>query len=424
MIKDLLKSFIEQASTNNLKTSQYPKTYDEFELRISFGQGSQARIPWIAILKEGQQISHGIYPVYLYYKVESKILICFGVSETNLPDYRWSNKITNSYKNVSVSIKDPIRYGSSFVFKEYIVNNLNISQSDEVLEADLSEMLRLYRCEVEKIEINTSPTSQKALEDFKISKFQQDILDSFLKLDNNMITGFTAALCTKPFIILTGLSGSGKTKLAQAFSQWICEEKSQTCMVPVGADWTNRDPLLGYPNAIDRGKYIKPEYGVVDLLIEACKARNSNIPYFLILDEMNLSHVERYFADFLSAMESDEYIHLHSGDTEWDGVPPKLRIPKNLFIIGTVNIDETTYMFSPKVLDRANVIDFSVSGSEMKLFLENPAKPDMPSLNGAGSSMAADFMRIAKTEITDFSEADEINPVLLKFFNELMGSGT
>ena len=74
-------------------------------------------------------------------------------------------------------------------------------------------------------------------------------------------------------------------------------------------------------------------------------------PYFLILDEMNLSHVERYFADFLSAIESGEEIPLYGGED-------KLKLPDNLFIIGTVNVDETTYMFSPKVLDRANTIEF------------------------------------------------------------------
>ena len=72
---------------------------------------------------------------------------------------------------------------------------------------------------------------------------------------------------------------------------------------------------------------------------------------------MNLSHVERYFSDFLSAMESEDPIHLH--DNMKLNVPPwKIELPLNLFVVGTVNVDETTYMFSPKVLDRANTIEF------------------------------------------------------------------
>ena len=94
------------------------------------------------------------------------------------------------------------------------------------------------------------------------------------------------------------------------------------------------------------------------LILEAGKPENKDKPFFLILDEMNLSHVERYFADFLSAMESKEEIPLHDSEDE-KIIPQSIEIPKNLFVIGTVNVDETTYMFSPKVLDRANVIEFS-----------------------------------------------------------------
>ena len=71
---------------------------------------------------------------------------------------------------------------------------------------------------------------------------------------------------------------------------------------------------------------------------------------------MNLSHVERYFSDFLSGMESEEAIPLHNNDIEY--VSTGLKLPKNLLVIGTVNVDETTYMFSPKVLDRANTLEF------------------------------------------------------------------
>jgi 5-methylcytosine-specific restriction endonuclease McrBC GTP-binding regulatory subunit McrB len=94
-------------------------------------------------------------------------------------------------------------------------------------------------------------------------------------------------------------------------------------------------------------------------------------PYFVILDEMNLAHVEYYFADFLSVLESGrvdkgwtkEALKLHSFsqslfDQAQNEIPPTLRLPPNLYIIGTVNIDETTYMFSPKVLDRAFTLEF------------------------------------------------------------------
>ena len=71
-------------------------------------------------------------------------------------------------------------------------------------------------------------------------------------------TRFISSLTTKPFVILSGLSGSGKTKLAQSFAQWLCEDETQYALVPVGADWTNREPLLGYVNALNNSEYILP----------------------------------------------------------------------------------------------------------------------------------------------------------------------
>lgn len=120
-------------------------------------------------------------------------------------------------------------------------------------------------------------------------------------------------------------------------------------IVPVGANWTENRHVLGFYNVITEEYNETPYYS----LIKAAK-NDIGSPYFLILDEMNLSHVERYFADFLSAIESGQPIPLYSNDDE----NYELDIPDNLLIVGTVNVDETTYMFSPKVLDRANTIEF------------------------------------------------------------------
>lgn len=120
-------------------------------------------------------------------------------------------------------------------------------------------------------------------------------------------------------------------------------------IVPVGANWTENRHVLGFYNVITEEYNETPSYSLI-------KASKNDIgsPYFLILDEMNLSHVERYFADFLSAIESGQPIPLYSNDDE----NYELDIPDNLLIVGTVNVDETIYMFSPKVLDRANTIEF------------------------------------------------------------------
>jgi hypothetical protein len=202
-------------------------------------------------------------------------------------------------------------------------------------------------------------------------------------------------------------------------------------LVSVGADWTSNENLLGYPDALKEKSYRKPDNGALDLVLRAQNDQEN--PYFLILDEMNLSHVERYFADFLSAMESGEAINLHDGDEIdlWDTnggglkVPGKLKIPKNLFVIGTVNVDETTYMFSPKVLDRANVIEFRVSDQEMESFLANPVKPDLDAIAGQGVSYAKAFVAAAtqKNVPLDDETRTQVSEVLMKFFPELKEAG-
>ena len=232
-----------------------------------------------------------------------------------------------------------------------------------------------------------------------VKRFQADAKASLLHVDHAAAHRFASCLLSKRFLIATGLAGSGKTKLAQAFARWLSTPDGCYEVVPVGADWTGNENVLGYPNGLDKETYIsKPAF---DLVIHA--KDHPDVPHFLILDEMNLSHVERYFADILSAIESDEAIQLYDGATrQADGklIPNSVELPKNLFIIGTVNVDETTYMFSPKVLDRANVIEFRMDADELEGFLENPAKPDLSKLDGKGSLFGKAFVDAAKHPAT------------------------
>jgi 5-methylcytosine-specific restriction endonuclease McrBC GTP-binding regulatory subunit McrB len=174
-----------------------------------------------------------------------------------------------------------------------------------------------------------------------------------------ILTRYFLSLKTKPFVILTGISGTGKTKIAQIFADYICQDETpeerekRIAFVPVKPDWMDNKGLLGYYNLLDEKYHVTP---VLRLLLEAGK--HPGKPYFIILDEMNLAKVEQYFSDFLSIMESrtqdkpeGEVLHLHSTEN--------VHIPANVYFTGTVNIDESTYMFSSKVLDRANVIEFN-----------------------------------------------------------------
>lgn len=253
---------------------------------------------------------------------------------------------------------------------------------------------------------------------FSVNAIITDIRETGLIYSDSLIKRFAFSLMAKRFLILSGLAGSGKTQLALAFAKALVGNKdTQMCVVSVGADWTNREPLLGFQNALQSGKYEKPENGVLDLLIEANRPENANKPYFLILDEMNMSYVERYFADFLSSMESNESISLWRGNATIDGIPQSIKLPDNLFIVGTINVDETTYMFSPKVLDRANVIEFKISSEEMNSFLTEMKDVDCSSISGKAAEMGPDFVELARMK--GFEKDEAIATALQSFFDGL-----
>ncbi|AEA47110.1 hypothetical protein Arcve_1100 [Archaeoglobus veneficus SNP6] len=178
------------------------------------------------------------------------------------------------------------------------------------------------------------------------------------------ISSFYTALKTKGFVILTGLSGTGKTKLALEFAELLRTPLKNYIFLSVRPDWRDGVLLIGYP--------LDEKYEVTALLEFILSAkedyernRDEAAPFFIILDEMSLARVEYYFADFLSVLESGrdetgytkEGIKLHSKSNL--DVPEEIMLPPNIYIIGTVNVDETMYMFSPKVLDRAFTIELS-----------------------------------------------------------------
>lgn len=210
-----------------------------------------------------------------------------------------------------------------------------------------------------------------------------------------------AALAAKPFVILSGTSGTGKSRstlrLAEQLQELYADQVEGQIfqLVAIGPDWTSPKKLLGYRTPFGQlrkrpkdGSETNESYEITEtlrIILRACHPSSTKIPHFLVFDEMNLSHVERYFAPFLSLMEASNILEdgqnapiidrtslaviselldiEDSASTEAqsasllvkNGQP--LELPPNLFYVGTVNIDETTYMFSPKVLDRAHVLE-------------------------------------------------------------------
>lgn len=226
---------------------------------------------------------------------------------------------------------------------------------------------------------------------------------SFGPQHENLVRAFVASLATKRFVILTGLSGSGKTQIGVKFGEWLGKDKFQ--VIPVRPDWTGSEALFGYEDALqpssEDGRRAWHVPDVLRFMLTA--ARDPQNPYLIVLDEMNLAHVERYFADVLSGMESMQPCLPNLEEEEdgyWRCAPGqsnKILYPYNLFVVGTVNVDETTYMFSPKVLDRANTLDFRVDTKDLSPEIRKP----IPCETG-NQALVRGFLAIAKDESWHF----------------------
>jgi len=188
----ILRDFIIQANTENLKVSAYPKEFGNFRMKVSFGQGAPARIPWIAFIAPDMQVSRGFYPVYLYYKAQQTLILAYGVSETESYGESWPVEVQNDSNTIKAFFGvDMPRYNDSFVFKAYKLSFAKHSDSfsltygkedllagEKEIEIDLETILDYYTKAVSReAQKETSPISQglfymeKQLEDFIIQNW-------------------------------------------------------------------------------------------------------------------------------------------------------------------------------------------------------------------------------------------------------------
>lgn len=199
----------------------------------------------------------------------------------------------------------------------------------------------------------TLPEFCEAFRNFAASRLR-------LYYTTHMMRLFVSSLASTKLVILQGISGTGKTSLAYAWGKFL---KHDSCVASVQPSWRDRTELFGYFNEFTK------KFNETEVLKEMYMAGYTNDIYTIILDEMNISRVEYYFAEMLSILEmpnKDEWI-VELVPNSWKSDPKKLKggklqIPPNLWYIGTINNDDSTFMVTDKVYDRAMPIDINDKG--------------------------------------------------------------
>lgn len=288
------------------------------------------------------------YPLYIEdfdAKIEQKSNVAKSVKA-------FSELTEKGFKNAEEIIKN-ILLGSSLDFSVGIEEMAAVNEETDILKTAISKKISSLEKDFD------IKTVIEFIHNYIVAKGYEYSID--------IIKNLYLCLKTKPFVILYGISGTGKSKLIELFAEAIGASKEDGTynLIPVRPDWSDASELIGYRN-ID-GKF---QPGILINIIRNAM-NHKEVPYFVCLDEMNLARVEYYFSDILSIMETRdkkalEVItdkltrrELFGGDSEAIEAYGDLYIPENLYIVGTVNMDETTFPFSKKVLDRANTIEFN-----------------------------------------------------------------
>lgn len=361
-----------------------------YAIKGSVGVGRATKTPWIAIMDK--DITHstreGVYLVFLLSADYKHVYLTLNQGTTVPGQFGPRLGIRDITKNTQL-IRGILNKRNEFLKRD---GDANIA--DERYKAgaiyytlwnieDEEECLRLLNLYLEIYqEYKEAKYSEKTLMSNNINKGT---------ITNTKFRSYITAIKTKPFLLLAGISGTGKSRIVRELARACWNEDSTEYkaqkpknfeMIQVKPNWHDSTELIGYVSRVSG----TPVYVIGDFLRFITRAwENLDIPYFLCLDEMNLAPVEQYFAEFLSVIESrksnedgtittDPILKKSTEDwyrvltAELTGGNETLRnrfwkegitIPQNLIVMGTVNMDETTFSFSRKVLDRAMTIEMN-----------------------------------------------------------------
>jgi len=377
---------------------------DFYKTEGSIGQGRWADVPWLAVLDKRitDSTQHGEYVVYLFAKDMSAIYLTLaqgvtvpkkkGLKGAHIYLRNKTNEIRGVIPLANMNKDENIQLMGNGLGQDYQVSTIAYVKyergnvpSDEQLIQDLRNVVENYRNYVEGYVLNETASAMEVKQvteymelapepigDYQIStvlhQIQTHIQRKGFFFPEQLIENFYLSLKTKPFVILSGISGTGKTRLVKLFAEALgaTRENGQYTLIQVRPDWSDPSDLLGFKDLSGR---FQPG-PLTKVFVEARQPENQHKPYFVCLDEMNLARVEHYFSDLLSVLETQDWqegrictqsllSHVILGIVEDQMRYSDLSIPENVFLIGTVNMDETTHPFSKKVLDRANTLEFN-----------------------------------------------------------------
>lgn len=403
-LKKLVASMWEHRKNKDFERKSLESSYRGLSVKASIGMtGNIAKIPWISYCADGQETQKGIYPVLLFYGTPEfvernnnhttvkKIVLAYGVSATKAPDILWGAEVQNKktigdlfadwkYETSDNGIK---KYNFSYVYKSYAWTD---DIDYDIIQRDIDSLISIYLDILENVSVKSSQTTPLNKKSFNARVYSKVYVTPSMFSYRPYIT----AIKSKPFLLLAGISGTGKSRIVRELARACWEESSEEYkaqnpknfeMVQVKPNWHDSSELIGYVSRVSGS----PVFVAGDFLKFVAKAwENPEVPYFLCLDEMNLAPVEQYFAEYLSVVESRKaddngvittdpilkkceeqwYFDLTAQLTRDDEVRARfnkdgIAIPQNLIVVGTVNMDETTFSFSRKVLDRAMTIEMN-----------------------------------------------------------------
>lgn len=369
---------------------------DRYMVKGSVGQGNWTDVPWVAVMDQEvtDSTQRGYYIVYLFSEDRRRLYLTLaqGVTETPKDEMERVKRDIRQLIPAGERVRtdDDIRLGESKRAKDYersvaayIAYSFDDLPSDEQLARDLETMIDYYRQYVERTEPMASPEQVFSYRE-AVEHIHSYISAKGFYYTKEEVANLFLSLKTKPFVILSGISGTGKTKIVQWLAESVgaTEDNGRFALIPVRPDWNDGSDLLGY---VDIKGEFKPG-PLTNVIIEA--ENHPDKPYFVVLDEMNLARVEHYFSDVLSVMESRRW---EDGRITSSRLLPRetvgrdLFLPPNVYIIGTVNMDETTHPFSKKCSTARTRSSSTVSVSTISTFCAM-CRPLHPNLLGRSCS--------------------------------------